>query len=217
MDPMDMIFEQKHKLLDFKKHIYKQGLDLGYDPETIVRFDNELANYESAKCLEFFYNYDPVITPQTVSFIETTKNGINDDFKNLITEQINKDFSFGVYGDFKIIICNKSGYVNGSQLLKEALKYENTHRLKNTNKPPLKSVKIDDWLTSETGNEILQTIAEDENLKENSLTFEIKGKQKKGEELLQGKYVHPLLVNSLAMFSFFCSAKKRADVPNICC
>ena len=49
--------------------------------------------------------------------IETTKNGENDEIKGLIVKRINDAYSWGVYGQFKLIIRDADGYVNGTHLI----------------------------------------------------------------------------------------------------
>jgi hypothetical protein len=145
MDHINDIFKNKLEVLVAKKKVYENAIKLGFDLKTIIRFDTLIVKEEELKIVKFFETYDPIITPKTVDLIENSKNGINDNFKNLITEKINDNYSFGIYGDFKIIICNKSGYVNGTQLLFEAFKFENTQRMKK-NAVLLTKCEIDHWL-----------------------------------------------------------------------
>lgn len=198
MEHINDIFKKKLEVLIAKKKVYENAIKLGFDLKTIIRFDTLMVKEEELKIVKFFETYDPVITPKTVDLIENSKNGINDDFKNLITEKINDNYSFGIYGNFKIIICNKSGYTNGSQLLKEAFSFENTQRLKK-GVSLLKTCKLQDWQDLESTKDMISLIAGDEDLNKNELIFTIGGKQKKGEEQIRGVYVHPLLINSLAI------------------
>lgn len=50
----------------------------------------------------------------------------DEDIKNICFEAINDEFSWGKYGDFKVIIMNKNGYINVTKLCDEAGKrFEN--------------------------------------------------------------------------------------------
>lgn len=203
MSYLDIIFEKKQKLLDVTRIIYENALKTGFTLEEIIQFDFDQQEKNYSALLEKFQEYNP-------SQEHIIEKYCNDDFKNLITEKINENYSFGRYGDFKIVINNESGYVNGTQLLKQALLSENTIRLK-INKKNLDSAKVDDWYSLKGTSELLEMVAYEENLKIEQLRFNIHYKQKKGEEDIRGTYIHPVLVNSLAFF--FCIAKKRGMSP----
>ena len=206
MSYLDIIFEKKQKLLDVTRIIYENALKTGFTLEEIIQFDFDQQEKNYSALLEKFQEYNPL----QGNIIE--KYG-NDDFKNLITEKINENYSFGRYGDFKIVINNESGYVNGTQLLKQALLSENTIRLK-INKKNLDSAKVDDWYSLKGTSELLEMVAYEENLNLEQLRFNIHYKQKKGEEDIRGTYIHPVLVNSLATWMSPCYAVKINKLIN---
>jgi hypothetical protein len=55
-----------------------------------------------------------------------------------------------------------------------------------------------DWLRNDSTTVLLNTVSSKYNLQEQELYFKIEGKQKRGEEMLQGCFIHPILVNILA-------------------
>ena len=206
MSYLDIIFEKKQKLLDVTRIIYENALKTGFTLEEIIQFDFDQQEKNYSALLEKFQEYNS-------SQINIIEKYSNDDFKNLITEKINENYSFGRYGDFKIVINNESGYVNGTQLLKQALLSENTIRLK-INKKNLDSAKVDDWYSLKGTSELLEMVAYEENLNLEQLRFNIHYKQKKGEEDIRGTYIHPVLVNSLATWMSPCYAVKINKLIN---
>jgi hypothetical protein len=100
-------------------------------------------------------------------------------------------------------MCNKNGYINASVLISKALMHENKIRSEN-NLPFIKRKDFKEWIELKNIKLLLQIICFEKNILHNELFFEKKGTQKKGEELLQGTYLHPDLINSF----FFCKAKK---------
>lgn len=147
--------------------------------------------------------------------IENNINSLNDDFKSLITHPINKDFSWGKYGKFNIVMCNNNGYVNGSFLISEAFNYENNLR-KKFGKKPLKiaNYEVAFWLRYEQTDLFFETIADQVHMKKDDLSFKVSGRQKRGEEMLQGLFLHPLLANSLAMWVSPTYAGKVNEIIN---
>lgn len=146
------------------------------------------------------------INEQSVSEINSMKdlvkannNSINDKFKNLSFSPINSEYSWGKFGEFNVVMCLKNAYINGSVLIEEGIKYENNLR-KNLGKRLLKieSRPITNWFENDCTKVLFNTLASKYNLKELELYFSILGKQKKGEEMLQGTFIHPLLANVLA-------------------
>lgn len=217
MEHINLIFEKKMTLLNMTKKLYEDALNNGYPLIKIIELDNE-AQENNLKILETFQAYDPFKKmsddniKNTANMIEKSKNYENDEFKNLITEKINDNYSFGKYGDFKIIICNENGYVNGTQLLKQALISENSIRLK-INKNLLKTAQMDHWFSLKETNELLEMVSFEESINKNQLIFVIKG-SKKGEEIIRGTYIHPTLVNSLATWMSPCYAIKINKLVN---
>lgn len=131
--------------------------------------------------------------------VSANKNFINDKYKSLSFLPINNAYSWGKFGEFNVVICLKNGYINGSVLIEEGIKFENNLR-KNLKKKPLNkdSRPIRDWFKNDSTLVLLNTVSSKYKLQEQELFFEIEGKQKRGEEMLQGCFIHPILVNILA-------------------
>ncbi len=145
------------------------------------------------------------VSEQSLSEINSTKdlvkannNGLNDKFKSLSISPINQKFAWGKFGDFNIVMHLEDAYINGSVLLKEGYEYEKKLRETHSYKPPSLKKDMTEWLSTDTTQLLLETAAVKFNMKKDDLIFEKKGKQKRGEEMLQGIYLHPLLVNVLA-------------------
>lgn len=213
MDQLELVFEKKQQLLNITKIIYQNAIRSGYKIDDIVKFDLEQHQNNSLVMIEKFQPYNPKPSQEQVNIIEKSKNNNNDNFKNLITEKINENYSFGKYGDFKIVIHNESGYVNGTQLLKQALLSENTIRLR-INKKNIDNAKVDHWYSLKSTSELLEMVAYEESLKVEQLRFNIHEKQKKGEEEIRGTYIHPTLINSLATWMSPCYAIKINKLIN---
>jgi len=140
------------------------------------------------------------------TLIQTISNGQNDHFKEFITQRINDAFSWGLYGNFRIVIRNTDGYVNGTWLTKEATVFENERRARFGEKLLAKPL-IKDWLKNKTTLQLFDAM----NYKGGNIPLKlidrVKGKQLRGEEAIRGAYIHPKLVNSLAFL--FLKFKKR--------
>jgi hypothetical protein len=133
----------------------------------------------------------------TRDLVISNYNGINDRYKSLSVTPINDKYSWGKFGDLNIVICLKNSYINGSVLIEEGLKYENELR-KKMQLNILKRSDFNDWLINDTTKVLLQTVSAKLNINISELIFNISGKQKKGEEMLQGYFIHPILINVLA-------------------
>ncbi len=154
---------------------------------------------------EIQYNVKNV-NEQSVSEINSMKdlvkannNNINDKFKNLSFSPINSEYSWGKFGEFNVVMCLKNAYINGSVLIEEGIRFENNLR-KNLKKTPLNktSKPITNWFDNVEIIVLFDTLASKYNLKESELYFNNEGKQKKGEEMIRGYFIHPLLANVLA-------------------
>lgn len=172
--------------------------------ELVYLSDDEEYDYKDLPVLKTIKEKTIAELKSTKSLIITTKNLENDEIKDLITEPINKEYSWGKYGDFNLIICNKNGYVNGVFLIYEATEFEK--KIRDVKTIPLKS--IIDWLTNKETVSLFKVASIEEGINENDLYFKKLGAQKRGEEMLQGTYIHPVLINSLA-FLFFAKGKKK--------
>lgn len=133
----------------------------------------------------------------TRTFIAGLKNGENDEIKGLIVERINNNYSWGVYGEFKLIIRNVDGYVNGTHLLREATEFENKKRERFYMKP-LKLTDVNHWSRNDSTILLVDTLKIDLQIYSSIFIDPAKGRPKIGEEITHGTYIHPRLVNSLA-------------------
>ena len=132
----------------------------------------------------------------TKTLIRTISNGTNDSFKKFSTEPINTTYSWGTYGSFRIILRNSDGYVNGTQLIREATVFENERRTKSGRKL-LSKLLMADWMRNETTKELTETLNLVMGIPISGFIERVKGNGENGERFLQGFYVHPKLVNSL--------------------
>ena len=142
----------------------------------------------------------------TKTLIRTISNGTNDSFKKFSTEPINTTYSWGTYGSFRIILRNSDGYVNGTQLIREATVFENERRTKSGRKL-LGKLLMADWARNETTKELIETLKQVMGIPITYFVERVRGKQAPGEEFLQGTYIQPKLVNSLTFL--FLNFKKR--------
>jgi len=140
------------------------------------------------------------------TLIQTISNGQNDGFKEFITQRINDSYSWGLYGNFRIVICNADGYVNATQLIKEATVFENERRTR-FGKKNILPCKFMNWSRNEATLELVDSLNYWPQFRDLKLIKSVKGKQLRGEEAIRGAYIHPKLVNSLAFL--FLKFKKR--------
>ncbi len=136
---------------------------------------------------------------ETNQIIESNQNGVNDDIKRTITEKINNDFSWSRYGDYDLVMCNKNGYINASVLIEKATVFENKIRV-DIKAPKLPRRDFDKWMKLKDSVLLCEVICFKKQIQYSDLFLEKKGLQKKGEELLQGIYLHPELINSVLMW-----------------
>lgn len=136
---------------------------------------------------------------ETKQIIENNQNGVNDDIKKTITEKINKDYSWCHYSDYDLVMCNKNGYINASVLISKAVIFENKIRADN-NRELLQKKEFRKWQELKDNTLLYKTVCFENNITLNDLFFDLKGSQKKGEELLKGAYLHPSLINSVLMW-----------------
>lgn len=113
-------------------------------------------------------------------------------------ENTNNSFSYGIYGDFTVIIMNKNGYINSKSIINEALEHENKIQ-KHKGLDPILRKDFNNWRKNMVTNELYQTISKDIDITIDGLEEVVQGKLY-GTYSLQGTYIHPDLVNSLAMW-----------------
>ena len=104
---------------------------------------------------------------------------MSSNINQIIFENINDDYSYGMYGDFKVIIHTKSGYINVTQLCK------------------LEDKRYDNWLQNDKSKELIDYV--NNKLKLQS-TFPVKGGKGEIYEKIRGTYAHPLIVPQVAQW-----------------
>lgn len=148
--------------------------------------------------------------------MENTENSFSEQilnkFKSLRTTLINQRYSWGKYEDFNIIICLKTGYVNGSVLMEEVLNYETISRKTSDKKNCSQRKQMLDWILNDRTLSILESAAIKLNINKIDLMFENKGKQKRGEELLGGTFIHPFFINFIIEWISPAFAVKKTNI-----
>ena len=100
----------------------------------------------------------------------------------IIYESINEKFSYGKYGDFKVIICRENYYINATKLCSENGKH------------------FKHWLQTDQSKELIQKLNED--LKNEGKSYEstmlITGGKGETSQLVRGTYVHELIIPDVA-------------------
>ncbi len=96
---------------------------------------------------------------------------------------INDDYSWGTYGDFKVIITKKNGYINATKICHRAMtrngrKKEFTH-----------------WKTNSSADAIMEEIANTIGIPNEALLIPITGRR---ITEIRGTYVHPMLMTHIA-------------------
>lgn len=157
--------------------------------------DDDEYDYKDLPVLKTIEQKSMAELESTKNLIRKTKNLVNDNFKDLITEPIDVNYSWGKYGKFNIIIRNKDGFINGTFLIKEALTFENELR-KNQNQNQVVKKPINDWFKNIETINLMETAKI--KLGIDSLKDILKLNQYAKFPFLGGTYIHPILVNSLA-------------------
>ncbi|AEJ34347.1 KilA N-terminal domain, N1R/P28 DNA binding [Acanthamoeba polyphaga mimivirus] len=106
------------------------------------------------------------------NIIESKEN----DFRNIIFENINEKFAIGKFGDFEVIINRDNGYINATQLCKDCGKdYKN-------------------WNQNEKSREFVKKLSQYTGLSNTNLLTKIIG----GNNVkLRGTYVHPIILTNI--------------------
>lgn len=100
----------------------------------------------------------------------------------IIYESINEKFSYGKYGDFKVIICRENYYINATKLCSEHGK------------------RFDHWLQNDQSKELIQKVNYD--LKKEGKSYEstmlITGGKGEISQLVRGTYVDQIIIADVA-------------------
>ncbi|AVL94355.1 putative KilA-N domain-containing protein [Megavirus vitis] len=141
------------------------------------------------------------------NIIESKEN----DFRNIIFENINEKFAVGKFGDFEVIINRDNGYINATQLCKDC-----GERFSNWKRND-KSNELINALLKQLNSRAQNRVAENsrtqkraaEKIDESKIIMEIKG----GKLIkIRGTYVHPKLIINIASW---CSTEYSLKVSDI--
>ena len=165
------------------------------DDKLVYLTDDDEYDYKDLPVLKTIEQKSMAELESTKNLIRKTKNLVNDNFKDLITEPIDVNYSWGKYGKFNIIIRNRDGFINGTFLIKEALTFENELR-KNQNQKIIEERTISKWFKNIETINLIETAKI--KLGIDSLKDILKLNQYAKFPFLGGTYIHPILVNSLA-------------------
>jgi hypothetical protein len=108
---------------------------------------------------------------------------MSSNINQIIFKNINDDYSYGMYGDFTVIIHTKSGYINVTKLCSDDNKlYKN-------------------WLRNDKSDDIIKEV--NSKLGPNNkytATFLVKGGKGEVYDIIRGTYAHPLIVPQVAQW-----------------
>lgn len=107
------------------------------------------------------------------------------DINNIIFKDINDEYAWSKYGDFKVIMMKQNGYINVTKLC--ALS-----KNKNGTKKDFK-----EWNKNSTTKELLDEISKNINVPRDNLLIKITTGSKK-LTIIRGTYAHPLLLTHIA-------------------
>jgi len=113
------------------------------------------------------------------------------DIKRICFERINDDFSYGMYGEFKVIMY-KNGYFNVTELCNKVNR------------------EFRKWNTTNKTDELLQAAEEESGIKKENLTMVISNQKNK----LRGTYAHHSLVPHIASWASPTFAMKVSRIVN---
>src|SRR5271170_5856234 len=130
-------------------------------------------------------DYDDIILEKNhkinlKNIIPINKTLKTNDIKNIMFEKINDHYSYGKYGDFKVIIMNKNGFINGTKLCKDGNK------------------QFKNWIRNSDSKKSISDTAKELGLDADDMLILIKGGQ---NALIRGTYVHYELVTEIAFWT----------------
>lgn len=116
--------------------------------------------------------------------------------RNIAFEVIKTPYSWGLYGEFKVIINTTSGYINATNLCAQAL-------TKNGNQKEFRN-----WIKIEASKELIEALSSSGGIPPELLTTI----NMEGEYITRGTYVHPDLIPHIASW---CSPKFAIAISKI--
>lgn len=136
------------------------------------------------------------------------------DIRDIAFEQINADFSRGTYLGLAVVIHMKSGYINGTQLVAQAMNDSGhpkriTHWLETSQYVELRDYLMP-ILTKDSSNVISSSGIPELNSRSFKIIFDIND----APNGLRGKYIHPRLISHAAQWSSPIFADKVGIILN---
>ena len=122
---------------------------------------------------------------------------MSSNINQIIFENINENYSYGMYGDFKVIIHTKTGYINVTKMCK------------------LENKNYSHWVENDKSKEFINAI--NNKLGPNykyTATFQIKGGKGEVYDIIRGTYAHPLIVPQVAQWISVDFALMVSDIIN---
>lgn len=117
------------------------------------------------------------------------------DIRNIIFKDINGKFAWGTYGDFKVIIMIKSGYINATNLIHQASNRK----------------KFNDWTRTQNAIALTNEISSVTGIPVSGLTKIINGGS---IPKITGSYVHPKLIPHIASWASPIFGAKVSEIVN---
>ena len=133
-------------------------------------------------------------------FIPSRKNvKAKKDIRNIIFKDINEDYAWAKYGDFKVIMMKENGYINATKLCSDAM-------IQTGSKKPFKN-----WKANSNTKELIDVISAPAEISAGDLFITITG-GKLTE--IRGTYVHPELIPFVASWASVQFAVKVSKIVN---
>lgn len=121
--------------------------------------------------------------------------------RNIAFEQIYKQYYWGKYGDFRVIIDIDDGYINATKLCNQAQTKGGSPK------------EFKEWKKLSEANDLKEEISLEDGIPSSSLTREINGRHK-DNEVIKGTYVHPELIPHIASWASTKFARKVSKIVN---
>jgi len=154
--------------------------------------DYELDNteYELDKINHKSNDTDYESEAEDCEFDNPQKKYKDNDIRNIIFKEINRDFAYGKLKDFKVILMTKNGYINATKLCQDGGK------------------QVKHWFENKSSEKIINDFGKFLNLTRDKLIIKINGGSL---TKISGTYVHPHIINPIASwcntkYAFFISS-----------
>ena len=135
-------------------------------------------------------------------FIPSGKNSkAKKDIRNIIFKDINDDYAWGKYGNFKVIMMKENGYINATKLCSDAM-------VQTGSKKPFKN-----WKANSNTKELIDVISSDIEISASELLIPITTSSK-NLTIIRGTYSHPDLIPHIASWASVQFAVKVSKIVN---